>query len=354
MQGKTSSRESWIAIGPWGGIQGERWAYKPTEGFVIKRIIIRHGEAVDSLIFQSEATDGSTEYSHKFGGSGGTRTDKVSIDSPAEYITAINITIGNSIMFGNFSGQDVIRSLSFVTNLTEYGPFGKRSGTFISTVVENGVMVGFHGRAGDFLNSIGFYTHSKIPCICQIPEQEYRSNQHQSIATVGLTPSVTPPLESINAMNLLSPRDPGPWGGPAGNKWDDGVLSAVQKVHLYIGHGAIYAIQLGYMKRDGEIVWFPKHGGSGGELVEVDCLNEVLIGIEGHYGPVEGRNGIGKEEAITSISLYTNRGKYGPFGGGNESCRSYFISGLSGKVVGFFGRSTENYLTAIGLHMEYF
>lgn len=62
----------------------------------------------------------------------------------------------------------------------------------------------------------------------------------------------------------------------------------------------------------------------------MDCAGEVLVGIEGHCGPVEGENGIGV--AITSISLYTNRGNYGPFGGGNsnERGRSYFISGLSG------------------------
>ncbi|KAF7141557.1 hypothetical protein RHSIM_Rhsim06G0033000 [Rhododendron simsii] len=301
MQGKVSSAEGWISIGPWGGRQGERWAYKPTEGFIIKQIIVRHGWAVDSLLFQSERADGSLEYSDKFGGPGGTRTDKVCIDSPAEYITAINITIGDSLLFGNFSGQVVITSLSFVTNVTEYGPFGSKLGTFISTLVENGSMVGFHGRAGDFINSVGFYTHPKFPCICQIPVQEYASNEHKN----------------INAVELLSLRDPGPWGGPGGNQWDDGVFAAVQKVHLYIGHGWIHAIQVEYMKRDGKNIWSPMHGTPIGELIEMDFAGEVLVGIEGHCGPVEGENGIGV--TVTSISLYTNRGKYGPFGGGNSN-----------------------------------
>ncbi|KAG5543198.1 hypothetical protein RHGRI_016072 [Rhododendron griersonianum] len=353
-RGKVSSTEGWISIGPWGGRQGEGWAYKPTEGFIIKQIIVRHGGAVDSLLFQSETSDGSLEYSERFGGPGGTRTDKVCIDSPAEYITAINIRIGNSILFGNFSGQVVITSLSFVTNVSEYGPFGSKLGTFISTLVENGCMVGFHGRAGEFINSIGFYA-SEIPM--------HMSNPSPRICLPGApvflfyckylnSCSNTLAKQDINAVDLLSLRDPGPWGGPGGNQWDDGVFAAVQKVHLYIGHGWIHAIQVEYMKRDGKNIWSPMHGTPSGELIEMDCAGEVLVGIEGHCGPVEGGNGIGV--AITSISLYTNRGKYGPFGGGNsnERGRSYFISGLSGKVVGFFGRS-GTYLNAIGVHIEY-
>ncbi|XP_058217227.1 agglutinin-like [Rhododendron vialii] len=116
---------------------------------------------------------------------------------------------------------------------------------------------------------------------------------------------------NINAVELLSLRDPGPWGGPGGNQWDDGVFAAVQKVHLYIGYGWIHAIQVEYLKRDGKNIWSPMHGTPIGELIEMNFAGEVLVGIEGHCGPVEGENGVGV--TITSISLYTNRGKYGPF-----------------------------------------
>lgn len=88
--------------------------------------------------------------------------------------------------------------------------------------------------------------------------------------------------QNINAVDLLSLRDPGPWGGPGGNQWDDGVFAAVQKVHLYIGHGWIHAIQVECMKRDGKNIWSPMHGTPRGELVSAstlfffDCLNAVM------------------------------------------------------------------------------
>ncbi|KAK7843604.1 agglutinin [Quercus suber] len=45
--------------------------------------------------------------------------------------------------------QIVIRSLSFKTNRTEYGPYGTVTGQPFSHRMEGGVIVGFHGRAGD-------------------------------------------------------------------------------------------------------------------------------------------------------------------------------------------------------------
>lgn len=111
-------------------------------------------------------------------------------------------------MFGNHSGQDVITSLSFVKNVTEYGPFGTRLGTFISTLVENGVMVEFQGRAGDFLNSIGFYKHSKIPCICQIPEQEQEYPSNHFALQLMLTLSVRPPPGPPNLSEDSSSEKP--------------------------------------------------------------------------------------------------------------------------------------------------
>lgn len=65
-------------MGPWGGQQGEPWAYKPDGR--LTEIIVRHGEAIDTLLFKSESCDGfPVEHSQKFGGRGGNRTNKVSM-----------------------------------------------------------------------------------------------------------------------------------------------------------------------------------------------------------------------------------------------------------------------------------
>uniref|UniRef100_A0A5B7B3R1 Putative eukaryotic translation initiation factor isoform 4G-1-like n=1 Tax=Davidia involucrata TaxID=16924 RepID=A0A5B7B3R1_DAVIN len=152
--------EGCISVGPWGGPSGNEWHYYKANGD-IRKIIIVHGEAVDSILFKSDNGDGSMEYSNKFGGQGGNRTDKVDIDSPLEYLTGISGT------YGSFDplGPVIIKSLQIQTNLTKYGPFGSESGTFFSFPMEGGVIVGFHGRASQFLEAIGVYV-KPISSIC--------------------------------------------------------------------------------------------------------------------------------------------------------------------------------------------
>lgn len=60
--------------------------------------------------------------------------------------------------YGNYRGLTVITSLSFITNLnTTYGPFGKATGTAFSNPIQGGVVVGFHGKSGYYIDSIGIY-----------------------------------------------------------------------------------------------------------------------------------------------------------------------------------------------------
>lgn len=68
------------------------------------------------------------------------------------------------------SGPVVVRSLCFYTNHTKYGPFGSNSGTSFSIPMEGGAIVGFHGRAGQFLDAIGVYAKA-------ISGQECHRNQ---------------------------------------------------------------------------------------------------------------------------------------------------------------------------------
>lgn len=83
--------------------------------------------------------------------------------------------------------------------------------------------------------------------------------------------------------------------------------------------------------------------------IKVDGTSEFLVSVEGFYGPVEGKNDC---EAIKSITFYSNKRRYGPYGG--EEIGTHFSSAQSaGKIVGFFGRA-GSYLNAIGVHMEYF
>ncbi|KAJ0638563.1 putative jacalin-like lectin domain-containing protein [Helianthus annuus] len=157
-------------------------------------------------------------------------------------------------------------------------------------------------------------------------------------------------LQQCSSMSRITmPRDAGPWGAGGGKPWDDGILSTIKQIRVHEGElNVIYALQVEYLKKDGNTVSHI-HGGTDG--VKNIKLDEYLIGISGFYGPVKGSDGL---EAIASIRFHTNKKTHGPFGderGVGYTC--YSSTACPGKVVGFHGRS-NGFLSAIGVHMEYF
>ncbi|KAL5847636.1 hypothetical protein ACOSQ3_011160 [Xanthoceras sorbifolium] len=124
-------------------------------------------------------------------------------------------------------------------------------------------------------------------------------------------------------MNIDQPQEIGPWGGHTGKPWDDGAnFLAINQIDVHVRNGIVLGIKL-------------------------DSTSEHLVGIMGFYGPIEGNCGF---EAVRSVSVYTNKGKYGPFG---DEIGIFFSSPvISGKVIGFHGRSGV-YLDAIGVYIEY-
>ncbi|KAF3949947.1 hypothetical protein CMV_024242 [Castanea mollissima] len=317
-----------LKVGPWGGEDGKNsWSFKANKGG-ISEIVIMQGWAIDAISFKSDDRSGTFQYSDKFGGNGG-KTEKIMIDWPREYLTSIIGTYQSVWPFGPV----VIKSLHIITNVTKYGPYGYEFGTPFSFLAEGGEIVGFHGRSECFVNSIGVYVKSLIPFCASNPD--YTMQQE---------------LDD-NTMNVVVPRGVGPWGGNGGKQWDDGVFSSIHELHLHVGDSAVHAIQLFYESSEGKIVRSQKHGGTGGDQIhkiKLDASTEFLVGIMGFYGPVKGNDDY---EALRSITLYTNNGRYGPFG--EEIGTSFTSSASRGKVVGFHGRSGI-YLDAIGIHMEYF
>ncbi|OIT07262.1 PREDICTED: putative late blight resistance protein homolog R1B-23 [Nicotiana attenuata] len=146
-----------ILVEPWGGTGGSKWDYKLKSP--IKEILVAHGDIIDSIIFITVTEQGTTIDSPKFGGGGG-RKDKVVIEAtPLEYLTGIKGT------FGHCGSHLVIKSLCFITNAKNYGPFGPEAGgTPFSLVMKEGVaIVGFHGRYGAYLDAIGVYLQKLAP-----------------------------------------------------------------------------------------------------------------------------------------------------------------------------------------------
>ncbi|KAJ9536358.1 hypothetical protein OSB04_un000450 [Centaurea solstitialis] len=263
--------------------------------------------------------------------------EEICIDYPNEYFVSVSGTYVKHYTFLR------VQSLCFVTNKKHYGPYGlDTSGTPFSVDGKGGVIVGFHGRASIYLNAIGIYV---------MPE------------SLAFGPNSTIDEKSTHELcsrcksRMAMPKEMGPFGAFAGKYWDDGVFSTVKRIHVFMDESlkVLRGIQILYVKRDSKLILSSMHGGTSKDkleqaaLVNLDGTDEYLTRISRLYGPVDGFNGM---EAITSITFHTNKAKYGPYG--EQSGDGYFTSAQShGKVVGFHGRESNGFLTAIGVHMEY-
>ncbi|MFS7911632.1 putative jacalin-like lectin domain-containing protein [Helianthus anomalus] len=132
-------------------------------------------------------------------------------------------------------------------------------------------------------------------------------------------------------------------------------LSTIKQVRVHLGElNVIYGLQFEYLKSDGKSVLSQIHGGTHGveiHLVNLDDNGEFLTGISVFCGPVKGFDGL---EAVLFIKFHTNLRIHGPYGEERSSGYvSYSSPASSGKVVGFHGKS-NGFLSAIGVHMEYF
>lgn len=53
--------------------------------------------------------------------------------------------------------MEAIKSLTFYTSRGKYGPYGVEAGTFFSSTMTQGKVVGFHGRCSSYLDAIGVH-----------------------------------------------------------------------------------------------------------------------------------------------------------------------------------------------------
>ncbi|KAH8515229.1 hypothetical protein H0E87_003907 [Populus deltoides] len=149
----------------------------------------------------------------KNGGSGGIRLDKIAFDYPSETLTHITGYYGSTIL----RGPTVVKSLTFYTNKKKYGPFGDEHGISFSSGSNNGVIVGFHGRKGWFIDSIGVHVLEGTLSISRppIPRPTYVSIDTNEVQVIpGAAKEAAPPVSR-------------PWVGGGGKPWDDEVFSGV-------------------------------------------------------------------------------------------------------------------------------
>ncbi|KAJ0087017.1 hypothetical protein Patl1_09216 [Pistacia atlantica] len=286
-------------------------------------------------------------------GTGGFRNDRVIFDYPYEILTHITGTYGPLM----YMGPNIIKSLTFHTTKGKHGPFGEEQGPSFTHKMNEGKIVGFHGKEGLFLDAIGVHVMEGKVSPQSNPVSNAINKSEGPIAEIDnpqwsnkLLVAKRGPTEEVACAVIKEPAPfgPGPWGGDGGRPWDDGVYSGVKQIFVTRGE-AINSIQIEY-DRNGQSVWSIKHGGNGGSFthrIKMEYPHEMLNRLSGYYGPVSTDD---KSKVIKSLTLYTSRGKYGPYG---EEVGTYFTSTTTeGKIVGFHGRSSY-YLDAIGVHMQH-
>ncbi|KAB1220607.1 Mannose/glucose-specific lectin [Morella rubra] len=132
-----------VSVGPWGGEGGSEWSYVFQGG--LREIIIdtAGGQYIKSIFIKpgSAPQDGSYV--------------RISLDWPREYLVRIDGMHGRQ-----WQGlEDIIRSLTFVTNMNTYGPYGteNQEDASFTIPIKSGKVVGFHGRSGDAVDAIGIH-----------------------------------------------------------------------------------------------------------------------------------------------------------------------------------------------------
>lgn len=99
-------------------------------------------------------------------------------------------------------GPNIIQSLTFHTTKGKHGPYGEEKGQKFSTKLKDGMIVGFHGRKGLFLDALGVHLleGKVVPCLSPAPN----SVKPNAASSVPSLPSPAPP-KSIKQVAAIVP-----------------------------------------------------------------------------------------------------------------------------------------------------
>ncbi|EOA20525.1 hypothetical protein CARUB_v10000839mg [Capsella rubella] len=229
------------------------------------------------------------------------------VNYPSESI----ISVGGSYGDVDLYKAVLIKTLFFKTSYGRTSPtFGEPNSPgkeFLLEGKNGGKLVGFHGRSGQAIDSIGAYFWS------------------------------VPAPQKIEAV-----------GGKMGVAFDDGVFEGVRKIIVGKDLGCISYIKIEYEKE--RKVESREHGTIRGELNEfaVDYPTESITSLGGSYGLVNLYNDV----LIKSLVFKTSTGRTSPIFGspGNPVGEEFMFEGKNGgKLLGFHGRSGQA-IDAIGVY----
>ncbi|EEC68267.1 hypothetical protein OsI_36302 [Oryza sativa Indica Group] len=296
-------------IGPWGGNRGRLYDIQVAPHHLESIKVCSDMAAIHSFEFTYSDHNGKKHTAGPWGGYGGNNVHMIQL-GPSEFLVEVSGT------FGRFrAALNIITSLTFVTNAQSYGPYGQREGTpFHIPVQSSGCIVGFFGRAGWYVDAIGIY--------------------------------VKPKLQKVKDKAKFGHAKIGPCGGNGGKAHDIMVLPHRLENVTICSDIVIHSLAFSYSDHDGQHHTAGPWGGDGGNNQTIQFgPSELLTTVSGTFGSYNT-----SYDVITSITLVTNIGCYGPFGKEKGISFNFPIQG-NGSIVGFFGHA-ELYIDAIGVYVN--
>uniref|UniRef100_J3N8Q8 Jacalin-type lectin domain-containing protein n=1 Tax=Oryza brachyantha TaxID=4533 RepID=J3N8Q8_ORYBR len=297
-----------VKIGPWGGNRGRCYDIEVAPHH-LESIRIYSDMAIHSFEFSYNDRNGKKHVAGPWGGYGGSSVNAIQLE-PSEILVEVSGTFGRFIGF-----QNIITSLTFVTNTRSYGPYGQRKGTpFDIPVQGSGCIVGFFGRAGWCVDAIGIYVNPDL--------QTYKDEGKVVLAKIG------------------------PCGGNTGNAHDIKVPPYHLENLTICSDIVIHSLTFSYNDHDGEHHTVCLKGSLVGTCQKIQFgSSEFITRVSGTIGSYNTPS-----DVVTSITLVTNVGCYGPFGQENGIPFNFPVQG-NGRIVGFFGHA-DLYVDAIGVYVN--
>ena len=124
--------------------------YDPIQ--LVRVIVYSEGQAINGISFTYVDKHGQHHEEGPWGGADEDETPHRDIELSHADLKEISGTCGK---VGNMN--NIITSLRFVTNKGKTYTFGNSTGTPFHVPMQEGKIIGFFGRAGDYLDALGIY-----------------------------------------------------------------------------------------------------------------------------------------------------------------------------------------------------
>ncbi|CAN7011140.1 unnamed protein product [Brassica rapa subsp. trilocularis] len=275
-----------------GGKGGIQWDDGSEHDAVTKIQVGAGGIGIQYIKFDY-VKNGQSEEAPLRGGKGRSiAADPFVINHPEEHLVSVE---------GWFNPDGLIQGLKFISNKKTSDVIGYDDGTHFTLQVQDKKIIGFHGSAGDYVNSLGAY----------------------------FAPLTSTPLTHAKKLPAL--------GADVGTAWDDGAYDGVKKVYVGQAQDGISVVKFVYDKGAEDIVG-AEHGTStllGFEEFELDYPSEYITAVQGTYDKIFGSDAT----VINMLRFKTNKQTSTPFG--LEAGTAFELKEEGHKIVGFHGKVSD-------------